>query len=229
MKVIGAGFGRTGTASLKAALELLGYGPCYHMSVVIDQPRRVRQWLDIGEGRSRDWDAVFAGFRATADWPAAAYWRELAEHYPDAKVVLTVRDPGQWYDSVASTVFASALAERRPLPFRRRLIRWLVARRAPDFALYPRMARATVVDRVFGGRIDDRAHAVEVFERHADEVKAAIPPERLLVYDVREGWAPLCGFLGLPVPDEPFPQVNERAAFRRKRPRRLLRLILRGH
>jgi hypothetical protein len=228
VKVIGAGFGRTGTRSLKAALEFLGYGPCYHMSAVIEQPHRVRQWLDVGEGRARDWDEVFTGFQATLDWPAAAYWRELAEHYPDAKVILTVRDPDQWCDSVSSTIFASALAERRPLPVHRRMIRWLVARRAPDFALYPRMARATVMDRVFDGRIDDRAHVIKVFERHIAEVRAAIPSDRLLVFDIGEGWAPLCEFLACPVPDEPFPQVNERAAFWRKRPRRQLRLILRG-
>ncbi|RAY16180.1 sulfotransferase family protein [Actinomadura craniellae] len=228
MKVIGAGFGRTGTASLKAALELLGYTPCYHMYEVIQQPYRVRQWLDIGEDRARNWDEVFAGYQAAVDWPAASYWRELADHYPDAKVVLTVRDPQRWYDSVSETIFASALAERRPLSPRRRVIRWLVARRSPDFALFPQMTKATVTDRVFDGRIDDRAHVLKVFEQHIAEVEAAIPPDRLLVFDVREGWEPLCGFLGIPVPDAPFPQVNERAAFRRKRPRRLFRLIVRG-
>ncbi|MFI0411125.1 sulfotransferase family protein [Actinomadura sp. 3N508] len=227
MKVIGAGFGRTGTASLKAALERLGLGPCYHMSAVIAEPRRVRQWLDIGEGRAPDWDDVFAGYRSALDWPAASYWRELADHYPDAKVVLTVRDPERWYDSVASTIFARALAERR-LPLRRRIVRWLVKRRSPDFALYPRMARATVMDRVFGGRIDDRDHVLDVFDRHIAEVKATIPAGRLLVFDVAAGWEPLCAFLGVPVPDEPFPQSNERAAWHGKRPRRLARLILRG-
>jgi hypothetical protein len=211
VKVIGAGFGRTGTSSLKAALELLGYGPCYHMSTVIAEPYRVRQWLDVGEGRTRDWDELLTGFRSAVDWPAASYWRELAEHYPDAKVI-----------------FAGALAERRPVPIRRRIIRWLVARRAPDFALYPRMARATVMDRVFDGRIDDPAYVMKVFERHLAEVQAAIPAARLLVFDVREGWEPLCAFLGTPVPDEPFPQANEREAFGRKRSGRQLRLILRG-
>ena len=119
-------------------------------------------------------------------------------------------------------------AEQRPLPAHRRVVRWLVARRAPDFALYPRMARATVMDRVFGGRIDDRAHVIGVYERHIADVKATIPTHRLLVFDVREGWAPLCRFLACPVPDEPFPQTNERNAFRRKRPKRLLRLIVSG-
>ena len=228
MKVIGAGFGRTGTRALHAALERLGHGPCYHMATVIAEPYRIRQWLDIGEGKRPNWDEVFAGFHATLDWPAAAYWRELSHHYPRAKVILSVRDPEKWYESVSATIFASALAERRPLPLHRRAVRWLVARRAPDFALYPRMARATVMDRVFDGRIDDRAHVVGVFERHIAEVKASTPANLLLVFDVREGWGPLCEFLGCPVPDEPFPHTNERDAFRRKRPKRLLRLILSG-
>jgi hypothetical protein len=228
LSVIGAGFGRTGTRALKAALERLGHGPCYHMAEVIERPYRVRQWLEIGEGKAPQWEEVFAGFRAAVDWPAAAYWRELSEHYPDAKVVLTVRDPERWYDSVSATIFRSALAERQALPPHRRAIRWLVARRAPDFALYPRMARATVMDRIFDGRIDDRAHAIRVFEHHIAEVKATIPAERLLVFNVRDGWPPLSEFLGKPLPAEPFPEVNERAAFRRKRPVRLLRLILQG-
>jgi hypothetical protein len=228
LKVIGAGFGRTGTRSLQAALELLGNDPCYHMSTVIAEPFRVRQWLEIGEGRGPGWDELFAGFRAAVDWPAAAYWRELAEHYPDAKVILTVRDPGRWYDSVSETIFARALSERRPLPLRRRVIRRLVTRRAPDFALYPRMARSTIFDRVFDGRIDDRTHVIEVYESHTAAVKAAIAPDRLLVFDVRQGWAPLCEFLGAPIPDQPFPASNERAAWHGKRRRRLVSLIVRG-
>jgi hypothetical protein len=228
MKVIGAGFGRTGTRSLKAALELLGLGPCYHMSTVIAEPRRVRQWLDIGEGRARNWDEIFDGFQSAVDWPASAYWRELAQHHPQAKIVLTVRDPGRWYESVRDTIFAGALAERRPMPAHRRLVRRLVALRAPDFALYPKMSRATVMDRVFDGRIDDRAHVIDVYHRHIAEVRATIPPDRLLVFDVRDGWPPLCDFLSLPIPDEPFPQANERAAFTRKRRGRHLRLILLG-
>ncbi|MGH3239745.1 MAG: sulfotransferase family protein [Spirillospora sp.] len=228
MEVIGAGFGRTGTTSLKAALERLDFGPCYHMSTVIAEPYRVRQWFDIGEGRAGDWDEVFAGHRSALDWPASSYWRELADHFPDAKVILTVRDPERWYDSIASTIFATALAETRPLPLRRRLVRWLVARRAPDFALYPRMGQTVITDRVFDGRIDDRDHVLRVFDRHIDEVKAAIPDGRLLVFDVKEGWDPLCAFLGVPVPDEPFPRSNDRAAWKGKRPRRLANLIIRG-
>jgi hypothetical protein len=228
VKVIGAGFGRTGTRSLKAALEDLGFGPCYHMSEVIAEPSRVRQWLDVGEGRRSDWDEIFAGYHSALDWPAASYWRELAEHYPGTRVILTVRDPAQWYTSISETIFASALAERRKMPLRRRVVRSLIALRAPDFSLYPRMARATVFDRIFDGRIGDRDHVIKVFERHVAEVKAAIPPERLLVFEPGDGWEPLCAFLGVPVPDEPYPQANDRAEWQHKRPRRRLSLILRG-
>ncbi|TDD65026.1 sulfotransferase family protein [Actinomadura darangshiensis] len=227
MQVIGAGFGRTGTSSLRTALEMLGLGPCYHMFTIIEEPHRVRQWLAIGEGDPPDWDAVLAGFTSAIDWPAAAYWRELAEHYPAAKVILTVRDPERWYESVSTTIFARALEERHP-PLRRRVTRRLVRWRAPDFALYPRMSWTTIMDRVFAGRIDDRAHVLGVLDRHIAEVKAAIPDGRLLVFDVAQGWEPLCEFLDVPVPDEPFPRSNDRAAWHRKRSRRLARLIVRG-
>ncbi|WP_061295486.1 sulfotransferase family protein [Herbidospora cretacea] len=228
MDVIGAGFGRTGTRSLKAALELLGFGPCYHMAHVVAEPRRVRRWLEVSEGGSPDWNTIFQGFRSAVDFPASSYWRELALHYPEAKVVLTVRDPERWYDSARETIFRRAIEAGRPRPWWRRLVTWLIVRRVPDFALLPRMVDATVNDRLFGGRVADRDHCVEVFRRHVEEVRAAIPAERLLVFECREGWEPLCAFLGVPVPDEPFPRVNERARFHRKRPGRALRLIVLG-
>ncbi|MFZ5892760.1 MAG: sulfotransferase family protein [Myxococcota bacterium] len=228
MKVIGAGFGRTGTRALKSALERLGYGPCYHMSEVINQPQRVRQWFEIASGAPPKWDEVFAGYQSTTDWPAATYWRELAAHYPQAKVILSVRDPERWYESMRATILKSALAERQALPPHRRAIRWLVAKRSPDFALYPRMAKAIITQRIFDDRIDDRNHVIKVFQQHIREVSAAIANERLLVFNVEDGWAPLCDFLGCPIPDEPFIRTNARAAFFRKRPRRLLRLIVLG-
>ncbi|WP_063765657.1 sulfotransferase family protein [Herbidospora cretacea] len=226
--VIGAGFGRTGTRSLKAALELLGFGPCYHMATVIAEPRRVRQWLDVGEGRPADWDEIFAGHRSAVDFPAASYWRELAARYPAAKVILTVRDPGRWYDSARETIFRREIEAGVPKPWRQRLKTRLIAWRAPDFALFPRMSKATVSDRLFDGRVADRDHCLAVFRRHVEEVRATIPADRLLVFECREGWEPLCRFLGVPVPDVPFPQDNERAAFHAKKPGRALRLIVRG-
>ncbi|MFI0483831.1 sulfotransferase family protein [Actinomadura sp. 9N215] len=227
MKVMGVGFGRTGTASLQTALEQLGFGPCYHMWGVIAEPHRIRHWLDLGDGRGADWDKVFAGYGSAVDWPAASYWRELAEHYADAKVVLTVRDPKRWYDSIASTIFENILDQRRRSP-RQRVVNWLVARRSPDLARFPRLLETTIVDRAFGGRVEDRDHVLSAFDRHVVEVKAAIPDERLLVFDVAEGWEPLCAFLGVPVPDEPFPRSNDRAAFHRDWSRHLRQVILHG-
>ncbi|WP_169807657.1 sulfotransferase family protein [Herbidospora mongoliensis] len=228
MDVIGAGFGRTGTLSLKAALERLGFGPCYHMADIIEVPHRVRQWLDVGDGKTTDWDVIFQGFRSAVDFPAVSYWRELTDHYPDAKVILTVRDPERWYESAQETIFHRRMDTDEPGQWWRRMVHRLVIRRVPEFALFPQMARATVADRVFDGRLDDRDHCIEVFRRHIEEVRATIPAERLLVFECREGWEPLCRFLGVPVPDVPFPHVNDRIDFNRRQPWRELKLLIRG-
>ena len=105
LELIGAGLGRTGTLSLKAALERLGYAPCYHMIEVLTAPERGRHWLARTPTGARDWDAIFRGYRATVDWPAAAFWRELVDRYPDAKVLLSLRDADRWYDSVMNTIY----------------------------------------------------------------------------------------------------------------------------
>ncbi|MDH2427161.1 sulfotransferase family protein [Sphaerisporangium sp. TRM90804] len=212
MRVIGAGFGRTGTLSLKVALETLGFAPCNHMTEVMRRPDLINAWLDIAEGRSTDWDAVLGDFDATLDWPAAAYWRELAEHYPDAKVLLTVRDPERWYESMRATIL------RRPhlkAGRFRRLAMAVLSRRGAHFRTFARMARTTVVEGVLGGETRDRHRLIQIFQDHVREVRDTIPPDRLLVYDVREGWPRLCAFLGVPVPDIPFPRLNDREAFQR--------------
>jgi hypothetical protein len=224
VKVIGAGFARTGTASLTQALEDLGFDPCYHMFEVITRPDRVRQWLAVANGKP-DWDAIFAGYESAADWPVAAYWRELAEHYPDAKIILTVRDPQRWYDSAASTIFRFRLgAERYPS----KLISKVMTATNPDFADFTRMTDAIVWNGVLDGRFADRSYALAVFEGHLAEVQKHIPADRLLVYDVADGWEPLCAFLGVPVPeDTPFPHVNDTEAFRRFWRRRMAGLLVR--
>ncbi|WP_163510830.1 sulfotransferase family protein [Fodinicola acaciae] len=210
LKVIGAGFGRTGTLSLKTALETLGFGPCYHMVEVIDNLDRIDDWTAAMAGEP-DWDRTFAGYQATVDWPGCTYWRELADRYPRAKVLLSVRDPEKWYDSVANTIYyVSKLAmnpETMPPAMRERL------------AGLPRDDRRKLVDeliwqRTFGGRFEDRAYAISVFEQHNQAVRDAIPADRLLEYQVGEGWQRLCDFLGAPVPDEDFPRVNDGASFR---------------
>jgi hypothetical protein len=236
MKVIGAGFARTGTASLMQALETLGFGPCYHMYGVIQRPDRVRQWLAVAESAEGaegaeggaderpDWDAIFEGFQSAVDWPVSAYWRELAEHYPDAKIILTVRDPGRWYDSAAATIFRFRLrADRYP----GKAITKVMALANPEFGEFIRMTEITIWQGILDGRFADRAYAIEVFDRHVEEVRKRVPADRLLVYNVAEGWAPLCAFLGVPVPREPFPNVNDSEEFLRLWRRRMAPLLVR--
>lgn len=212
IEVIGAGYGRTGTDSLRTALEQLGFTRCYHMREVLDHPEHADAWRDALEGRPVDWDTLLAGYRATTDFPAGLCYRELADHHPDAKVVLTVRDPERWYHSARSTIFnpvmvtvvrAAALVNPR--------LRRLAAMGRPLFG------------RVLGGWWPHKATAIARFEQHVREVRETIPPQRLLVYEVSQGWEPLCAFLGVPMPDQPFPHGNTREDFRRDRWKILLR------
>ncbi|GAA3821075.1 sulfotransferase family protein [Sphaerisporangium flaviroseum] len=224
MRVIGAGFGRTGTLSLKTALERLGFGPCHHMTQVIERPGQIRRWLDVARGRPADWDAILGGYRSCVDWPAAAYWRELAGHYPEAKLILTVRDPQRWLASMNATILrqrgrGSTVAGKAVTGVSRLL--------GSDFAAFTEMTGLTVDQRVFDGRMDDPDHLLKAFRAHIDEVTSAIPPERLLVFEVGQGWGPLCEFLEVPVPHEPFPRVNDAADFQNHARTRIGRLLLR--
>jgi len=199
LKVVGAGFGRTGTLSLKVALEKLGVGPCYHMMEVFPRPEHIAMWHRLAFGQPIDWDQLFAGFQATVDWPSARWWREIAAHYPDAKVLLSVRDPEDWYKSMSDTI---AQPLREPAP----------DNAAEIVRLQSEMVRKAILAETFDNRFEDKAHSIEVFKRHTQEVCDTIDPARLLVFDVREGWAPLCRFLDVPIPDEPFPRLNDTAS-----------------
>ncbi len=199
LKVVGAGFGRTGTLSLKVALEKLGVGPCYHMMEVFPRPEHVAMWHRLAFGNPIDWDELFDGFQATVDWPSARWWREIAAHYPDAKVLLSVRDPEAWYKSMSDTI---AQPLREPVPDG-----------APEIVrLQSEMVRKAILAETFDNRFEDEAHTIEVFKRHNQEVRDSFEPARLLVFDVRQGWAPLCRFLDVPIPDEPFPRLNDTAS-----------------
>jgi hypothetical protein len=199
LQVVGAGFGRTGTLSLKRALEMLGFGPCYHMVEVFPRPEHVAMWHGLAFGKPIDWDLLFQDFRATVDWPSARWWREIAAHFPDAKVVLSLRDPEAWYKSMSETIY-QPMKDAAP-------------DHAPDLVrLQNEMVHKAILGETFDHRFEDKAHAIEVFQRHNQEVRDAIEPARLLVFDVREGWAPLCRFLGVPIPGEPFPRLNDTAS-----------------
>lgn len=202
LKIVGTGFGRTGTNSLKLALELLGFGPCHHMFEVRDNPDQLPFWQKAARGETVDWDAVFADYAACVDWPAARFWRELCANFPNAKVLHSVRDEQSWIRSVHDTIYPAILewSKLEPGPRRDRL----------------KMGYEIVVNQTFGGRLDDREHALAVYRAHSDEVRQTIPAHRLLVYDVKSGWEPLCEFLDLPVPDTPFPRVNSSTEFHQR-------------
>ena len=198
LEVIGAGYGRTGTMSLKRALEILGFGRCYHFTELLKRGHAAR-WLAIANGEPADWRSLFAGYSATVDWPAAAYYRVLANHYPDAKVILTVRDPDEWHASIREAL----------LPLRRTLSAWI-----PWASRLGRLTDRVIWDGTFEGRAAERDFAVARFDRHTREVCAEIDARRLLVFDVKQGWEPLCRFLDRPVPGVPFPRANPRSNIR---------------
>jgi Sulfotransferase domain len=192
LKVVGSGLGRTGTKSLQSALGILGFGPCHHMVEVFMHPESVPLWIEASRGRP-DWDAIFAGYDSCVDYPSAAYWRQTAAYYPDAKVLHSVRDPDTWFESTQATIFApNSMAARPDGPL------------AEFFASFAGDIRA---------HLHDRAYMTDYFRRHTEEVKRTIAPERLLIYEAGQGWEPLCEFLEVPVPETPYPSENSRAEF----------------
>ncbi len=202
-RVIGAGWGRTGTASLKRALEQIGFGPCHHMEEVIATPADVPTWISAARGNKIEWPTFLRGWGSTCDFPSALYYRELAEAFPEAKVVLTVRDAEGWYESMRTTIVQSF--KRFPNRF---IVPHLPRIGAPAQVMSPSPLKARIMD-----RFADKPAILAEFQAHNEEVKRVIPPERLLVFDVKQGWGPLCAFLGVAVPEGPFPRVNDAKQF----------------
>jgi hypothetical protein len=214
VKVVGAGFGRTGTMSLKVALEELGFSPCYHMTEVFEHPDHADLWLAAWHGDPVGWEEFLEGYEAAVDWPACTFYSELMERYPDAKVILSVRDPERWYESVRSTIYELSVGIPRSSLYR-------VGFALVSLFVFGRSARGKLADEIiwdgtFDGRFEDKRHALEVFDRWNEEVERRVPQDKLLVYEVKEGWEPLCEFLDVEVPDEPFPRVNDTAEMRRR-------------
>lgn len=211
LKVIGAGYPRTGTMSLELALEHLGFGPCHHMAEVLQHPRQATLWARAFSGEPIDWDEVLAGYSSSTDAPSCFVSLELAQRYPDAKVVLSLRSAESWWDSAQATVMSEANRDGMI--------------RSPNAALIgPMMMKMREYlyrngDGAEGARAapepgtPDRAAAIAAFNRHNERIRAAIAPERLLVFEARQGWEPLCEFLGVPVPQQPYPRANRREEF----------------
>ena len=199
IKVIGAGFGRTGTMSLKVALEMLGYDKCYHMMEVIDHYDHLTFWSQAARGEAVPWDTLFTGYQASVDWPSANYWREQLQHYPKAKVVLSTRDPERWYESVMNTIYPTTVEAKVSVD--------------ATTAKFGSWVFEIIWDGVFDGRMDDKAHCIELFKAHEKAVIAEVPEQQLLVFQARDGWAPLCEFLDCRVPDAPYPNTNSTEDF----------------
>jgi sulfotransferase family protein len=206
MQVIGAGFGRTGTMSLKAALERLGFGPCFHMIDLIRDPTPLPYWQAAADGEKVDWTEALDGWESTIDWPGCTFWEEMAEIWPDAPVLLSVRDPEAWYRSTYNSIHeAKEMALRGELQGN--------TEEPPDPAVM-QMINGLIWNGTFKGRFTDKEFALEVFRRHNEDVKSKVPADRLLVYEIKQGWGPLCDFLGVEVPDEPMPHLNDTESFR---------------
>ena len=198
LAVIGAGFGRTGTLSLKHALEALGFGPCYHMAEVATHLDHVDLWRRAWRGEDV-WPEMFADYQAAVDWPAAAFWHRLMDYYPDAKVVLSLRDAESWFKSATDTIFRSM---REGLA-------------SGDPALHERllMAKEIIIDGTFDEDLTDREAAIAAYDANVAAVRATVPASRLVEVHAKDGWPPLCAGLGVPIPDDPYPRVNTTEEF----------------
>lgn len=209
LQVIGAGLPRTGTLSLKVALEQIGFAKCYHMSDLFNDLTHLDFWTNVARGKAVDWEAFFTGYHAAIDYPASLFYQKLIKQYPTAKVILTVRDPAAWYDSITTTIFTQP---------RSRFDELLDIVKAPFSAEHRMNSRWHTLDRLmwqtlFQGKFKDKAAVVELFQQHTATVQRVVPTEQLLVFEVKQGWEPLCRFLGTPVPvQQPFPHLNDRSA-----------------
>lgn len=204
MKVIGLGYPRTGTMSLKHALEALQLGPCYHMIEVFRKPEDVPFWLSALQQTDTtiDWSDVFSEFQSTTDCPACYFWKDLLGAFPNARYILTVRDPETWYDSFRTTVYEAMMHPERSAD--------------EAHASVQRMARMLILDTMFEGRFEDKGFAIQTYQQHTKAVIEQLPPKQLLVFDVGDGWQSLCDFLDLPIPPIPFPKSNTRHDFQNR-------------
>ena len=186
LKVIGTGFGRTGTDSMRKALNILGVGPTHHMHEMAGNAPARESWINLVNGAQPNWELLFNGYNACVDWPSAYYWREIIEQYPQAKVLLTMRSAESWWKSFEATILRHIQSKDDPDGFAQRLI----------------------AEQVFNGRADDRDFAIEVYNRNVEDVLSTVSADRLLVHNLGDGWEPLCRWLDLPLPEMEYPKGN---------------------
>lgn len=198
LRIIGSGFGRTGTMSTKMALEQLGFGPCHHMVEVMGNPDQPPHWAALAAGEEVDWSEVFDGYESQVDFPGASVWHELSIAFPDAKVIHTERPEDEWWASYSTTI-GKFFEQRKNLDLP-----------PPVAAIFDTMDKL-LVEGVFGGLDKDRS--IAAYRRNNEKVRATIPADRLLVFTPADGWEPLCRFLGVPSQNGDFPRSNAREEF----------------
>ena len=211
IKIIGAGFPRTGTNTLRESLELLGFGKTYHMKNLIVQPENLHYWTTLKETGTTNWQELYDGYEATVDFPCYPWYKEHMKQYPDAKVILTLRPFEKWYESFYSTIWQ---AQNRPEEQNGEMAQ----RVASDPRLQAVMkvmgfAKQTINEDHFQGRFLDKEFMEKIYNDHNEEVKKCVPANKLLVFDAGEGWQPLCEFLDVKKPDAPLPHTNKREDF----------------
>ncbi|MCB0726151.1 MAG: sulfotransferase [Ignavibacteria bacterium] len=210
LKIIGSGLGRTGTFSLKLALEILGFGKCYHMTELYQNPSGVKFFNDAEKGENVEWDKLFNGYNSAVDYPVARYYKKISTYYPDAKIIHTIRDPEEWYKSASATIFPAGN------PFSRNILKLAVhlpfsiqaMKRIPVLMYNRKLSQLE-----FGKDLKNKDKVISEFNFHTEDVIRTIPKDKLLVFDVRSGWLPLCEFLDVSVPEVPFPVSNSREEF----------------
>lgn len=213
IKIIGAGLPRTGTNTLKESLEKLNYKKTYHMKELLVKPENLHYWLTLKETGSTNWDELYKGYQATVDFPGYPWYKEHMKQYPDAKVILTVRPFEKWYTSVYSTIWKAGpqtLSEKIAM-----MSKLLFNSRLRSVIKCVKFSKKVIFETHLQGKFEDKDFAEKIFNKHIEDVKAYVPKEKLLVYDVSEGWEPLCKFLGVPEPNEPIPHLNKKENFKK--------------
>lgn len=205
MQVIGAGFGRTGTKSLQKALESLGYGKCYHMTELFTHPEHVHYWRKAHNKEKVAWSELFQGYQSIVDFPGSLYLDQLASAYPDAKIVLTIRDPDKWYQSVKKTIYSFDPGVMVKLKV---LLKFPFSAKARNFLKVLKFNDDSIWNGIFLGDFENEERMKQIFLSHIEEVKEKYK-DRLLVFNAGDGWESLCNFLDKPVPSEPYPHSNK--------------------
>jgi hypothetical protein len=211
IKIIGAGFPRTGTTTLKKALETLGYNETYHFKDLIANPKKLKYWKELENKGETNFEELFQGFKATVDFPGYPYYKILLKKYPDAKVILTKRGFEDWYESTLKTVWKAG--PQTVLAKMGLLTKMLFNASLRDTFMCIKFMRQTYLKKQFNHNFSSKENAKEVFFKHIEDVKKNVPENKLLIYEVSEGWQPLCDFLELPLPEEAFPHLNKKENF----------------